>query len=54
MVTSTRTHSVRAEERATWLNLTAVDLVLALGFTFVADIIVNHVAFRLRIRDTKW
>ena len=37
-----------------WLDLTAVDVVLVLGFTFVAHIIVNHVAFRLGIRDTKW
>ena len=37
-----------------WLDLTAVDVVLVLGFTFVAHIIVNHVAFRLGIRDTNW
>ena len=37
-----------------WLDLTAVDVVLVLCFTFVAHIIVNHVAFRLRIRDTRW
>jgi CDP-2,3-bis-(O-geranylgeranyl)-sn-glycerol synthase len=36
-----------------WLALTALDVMLVLGFTFVAHIIVNHAAFRLRIRDTK-
>jgi hypothetical protein len=37
-----------------WLHLAAADVVSVLGFTFVAHIIVNHVAFRLGIRDTKW
>jgi CDP-2,3-bis-(O-geranylgeranyl)-sn-glycerol synthase len=37
-----------------WLDLTAVDVVLVLGFTFAAHITVNHIAFGLGIRDTKW
>jgi len=37
-----------------WLRLGALEIALALAFTFVADIIVNHIAFRLGIRDTSW
>jgi CDP-2,3-bis-(O-geranylgeranyl)-sn-glycerol synthase len=37
-----------------WLDLTAVDVMLVLGFTFAAHITVNHIAFGLGIRDTKW
>lgn len=37
-----------------WLDLAGLDVVWILSFTFVAHIVVNHVAFRLGIRDTKW
>ena len=37
-----------------WLHLQPLDVVAILGFTFVAHITVNHIAFRLGIRDTKW
>jgi CDP-2,3-bis-(O-geranylgeranyl)-sn-glycerol synthase len=37
-----------------WLGLRLLDVALLLPFTFVADVAANHVAFRLRIRDTKW
>jgi CDP-2,3-bis-(O-geranylgeranyl)-sn-glycerol synthase len=37
-----------------WLHLRVLDVALVLGFTFVADIVVNHLAFALSIRDTKW
>jgi CDP-2,3-bis-(O-geranylgeranyl)-sn-glycerol synthase len=30
------------------------DVAAILAFTFAADIAVNHIAFRLRIRDTAW
>jgi len=35
-----------------WLRLQLLDVALILAFTFVAHIVVNHVAFRLGIRDT--
>ena len=37
-----------------WLALRPLDVALILAFTFVADIAVNHIAFRLGIRDTEW
>ena len=37
-----------------WANLNWLDLVSLLALSFVADIMVNHVAFELGIRDTKW
>ena len=36
----------------TWLHFT--DVLLILAFTFVADIAVNRISFRLGIRDTPW
>ena len=30
------------------------DVAIVLGFSFVADIAVNHVACRLHLRDTTW
>ena len=36
------------------LGLRLLDVAVILVFTFVAHIVVNHIAFRLRIRDTKW
>jgi CDP-2,3-bis-(O-geranylgeranyl)-sn-glycerol synthase len=35
-----------------WLHFT--DVLLILAFTFVADIAVNHISFRLGIRDARW
>lgn len=35
--------------RLNWLDVAAI-----LGMTFVGCVVVNHVAFRLGIRDTKW
>jgi CDP-2,3-bis-(O-geranylgeranyl)-sn-glycerol synthase len=37
-----------------WLRLRPLEIALLLAFTFVAHITVNHLAFRLGIRDTKW
>lgn len=37
-----------------WLRLQPAEIAAILGFTFVAHIGVNHVAFRLGIRDAKW
>lgn len=37
-----------------WLRLRLREVALLLAFTFVAHIVVNHIAFRLGIRDTKW
>lgn len=37
-----------------WLRLQPIEVALILGFTFVAHIATNHVAFRFGIRDTKW
>jgi CDP-2,3-bis-(O-geranylgeranyl)-sn-glycerol synthase len=37
-----------------WLRLGVLDVVLVLVFTIVAHITVNHLAFALGIRDTKW
>ncbi len=37
-----------------WANLNWLDLVIILVLSFVGDIMVNHVAFALGIRDTKW
>jgi len=38
-------HGIRLD----WLDVAAI-----LGMTFVGCVVVNHVAFRLGIRDTKW
>src|ERR1019366_198169 len=35
-------------------GLSWIDAALILAITFVGDILVNHVAFRLHIRDTAW
>jgi len=37
-----------------WIRLNAVDLAWILGFSFFADIAVNHIAYYFGIRDTKW
>ena len=37
-----------------WANLNWLDLVSLLVLSFVGDIMVNHVAFELGFRDTKW
>jgi CDP-2,3-bis-(O-geranylgeranyl)-sn-glycerol synthase len=37
-----------------WLRLLPGEITFILAFTFVAHITVNHIAFRLGIRDTKW
>jgi CDP-2,3-bis-(O-geranylgeranyl)-sn-glycerol synthase len=37
-----------------WLRLRPIEVVLILGFTLVAHIVTNHVAFRIGIRDAKW
>jgi CDP-2,3-bis-(O-geranylgeranyl)-sn-glycerol synthase len=37
-----------------WARLGWRDVLLILAFTFVADIVVNHAAYRLGIRDTRW
>ena len=37
-----------------WLPMRPLEVALILAFTFVAHIVVNHIAFRLRIRDAKW
>ena len=31
-----------------------LDVAVILGLTFIGGLVVNHVAFRLGIRDTKW
>jgi CDP-2,3-bis-(O-geranylgeranyl)-sn-glycerol synthase len=37
-----------------WLHLRLSAIVWILAFTFVADIVVNHISFRLGIRSTQW
>jgi len=37
-----------------WLQMRPLDVALILAFTFVAHIVVDHLAFRLGIRDAKW
>lgn len=37
-----------------WLRLSWTDLAWIFGFTFLAAIAVNHLAYRAGIRDTKW
>ena len=37
-----------------WVRLGVLDVLLILVMTFVGDVIVNHISFRLGIRDTKW
>jgi len=37
-----------------WLQMRPLDVALILAFTLVAHIVVNHIAFRLGIRDAKW
>ena len=37
-----------------WLQMRTLDVALILAFTFVADIVVNHITFRLGIRNAKW
>ena len=39
---------------AFWVELTLIDVVLILVLTFIGDVIVNQVAFRLHIRETAW
>ena len=36
------------------VSLDWTDVQAILGFTFVADIVVNHASFHLGIRDTRW
>jgi CDP-2,3-bis-(O-geranylgeranyl)-sn-glycerol synthase len=36
-----------------WLRLRPLEVAVLLAFTFVARIVVNHIAFRLGIRDTE-
>jgi hypothetical protein len=37
-----------------WIRLDWLDVAAILGMTFAGGVVVNHVAFRLGIRDTKW
>jgi CDP-2,3-bis-(O-geranylgeranyl)-sn-glycerol synthase len=37
-----------------WLALRLSDIAMILAFTVVAHIATNHVAFRLKLRDTSW
>lgn len=37
-----------------WTSLSIADVVVVLAFSFVADISVNQIAFRLHIRRTAW
>lgn len=37
-----------------WLRLRPLEIAMVLAFTCVAHIVVNHIAFHLGIRDTKW
>ena len=37
-----------------WLQMRPLEVALILVFTFIAHIVVNHIAFRLGIRDAKW
>lgn len=37
-----------------WTQLSWLDIVCILALSFIGDIIVNHAAFYLGIRDTKW
>lgn len=39
---------------AFFVTLRASDVVLVLAFSFVADVAVNQIAFRIGIRDTAW
>jgi len=37
-----------------WIQLQWLDFVAVLIFTFLGDILVNQISFRLSIRDTAW
>jgi hypothetical protein len=37
-----------------WLPMRLLEVALILAFTFIAHILVNHIAFGLQIRDAKW
>ena len=37
-----------------WVNLSWTDAVYILVVSFAGDILVNHISFRLGIRDTRW
>jgi hypothetical protein len=37
-----------------WIRLDWLDVAAILQMIFVGGVVVNHVAFRLGIRDTKW
>jgi CDP-2,3-bis-(O-geranylgeranyl)-sn-glycerol synthase len=37
-----------------WTRLTWLDVLLVLGLSFIGDIAVNQLAFRIGVRDTKW
>lgn len=37
-----------------WVNLSWTDAVYILAVSFAGDILVNHISFRLGIRDTRW
>lgn len=39
---------------AFWVDLRVAEVTLILALSFVGDIIVNQIAYRLRIRDTAW
>ena len=36
-----------------WLQLSMIDLIWIFGFTYFSTIAVNHIAYHLKIRDTK-
>lgn len=37
-----------------WLQMRPLEVALILAFTVVAHIVVNHIAFRMGVRDAKW
>lgn len=39
---------------AFWVRLSMLDLLAVLAFSFIADIIVNHLSFYIGIRETRW
>lgn len=37
-----------------WIHLSSFDLAWVFGFTFLADIAINHLSYHYGIRETKW
>jgi CDP-2,3-bis-(O-geranylgeranyl)-sn-glycerol synthase len=37
-----------------WIRLSFADVLMVVSMSFVADLVVNRLAYRLGLRDTRW